>query len=77
MISIKEVDSSVVAIHTSAWTCWTPWRGAEDGRRLNRAVRGGVERPLRVSSDEKTRPTAAHSTYTQGSQGSQGVVSQY
>ena len=62
IISMKEVDSSVVATQTSAWTCWTLWRGAEDGRRLNRAERGGVDSPLRVSSDEKTRPNAAHST---------------
>ena len=62
IISMNEVDSSVVATQTSAWTCWTPWRGAEDGPRLNRAERGGVDSPLRVSSDEKTRPNAAHST---------------
>ena len=62
IISMNEVDSSVVATQTSAWTCWTPWRGAEDGPRLDRAERGGVDSPLRVSSDEKTRPNAAHST---------------
>lgn len=40
-ISIKEAESTVVATHTSAWSCCTPWF-AGDARRLNRE-RGGVE----------------------------------